>query len=145
MNDMNDMNDANHGCKTLECGLTEEQVSKAVEFWKEQLRSGIWDNGDSSATGFMTTMMARDLQESSRPQEDVLEKFGVALDRLIREGEIWSLRYGLSVDYEPGGVLADAAKEAGIETSAFPCKTRMYFRDGKVEASCGYGAPSKEL
>lgn len=131
------MNDEN------EKKLSDAQISKAVDFWKQQLQSGVWDNGDRSSTGAMTSFIARDLQEKCRPTEEEVEKFGVALTTLLQGRDLfWG---GLAVDYHPCSILRDAADAAGINSNAFPCKTDLAFRDGKVKVSCGYGAPWETL
>lgn len=46
----------------------------------------------------------------------------------------------LGVDYGPDPMLADAAREAGVSTSAFPWKTMTWTHREYVTASLGYGA-----
>lgn len=46
----------------------------------------------------------------------------------------------LRTDYEPEGILADAATHAGIVSRHLPCKTVMWIKDDVVTVRHGYGA-----
>jgi len=122
--------------------LTREQISVAVEWWAKSLKSHKYDNGDDSRSGRMAVMLAL-LSRGSGPSDSQIETFKSALaDEL---GKAKNDYYSVDTDYGPGYVLGIAADKAGINGSAFPWKTLMYFRNGGVQVASGYGATAVEL
>jgi len=130
--------------------MNEELARKAAKWWADQLRNGAkLDNGDPSTTGVMTMMMgllnqqhaaAERTPEQEQAFEDALTEILLALDDQ-------HARWGFGVDYHPGGILQDAAEQAGIDVDmcCLPWKTHMHFEDGEVKVACGYAAPLETL
>lgn len=123
--------------------LTEDQVKTAAKWWKDQLKSPVFDNGDNSFTGFFTSTMAHMVAEQYRPTEDQIERFGEILERKIAEENPDYIR----VDYGPCQLLYDALEEAGMDTSVdlLPWKTCMWLRNGAVKVALGYGAEPERI
>ena len=133
--------------------LTEEQITKAVDWWKTTLASPKFDNlgdGPRDKANEMAAVMATMSNVNDPMTDEVLENFGVALaDRIRKEAANTSGEILVSVDYGPNAILSDAAEAVenfptGMTT--FPWKTIMWLReDGSVSVSYGYGAPTQTL
>ena len=117
--------------------MTSEQTVLIAEFWRKQLESSSWDNGDA-----LQSAMAKMAREGVVIDAAKLDRFE---ERLAEEvAKLNDVR--LSVDYHPCSLLADICKEVGIDSEfAFPCKTRMWMQDGEIMVSCGYRAPAERL
>jgi len=125
----------------------EKIIDHAVALWKKALHLPVYDAG----YGGMGLAMAM-LQLSKGPNnstDEVLEKFGVELKKLLMvgkpipdsDGKVEYIDY-LRVDYDPCKTLSKAAQIAGLET-AFPVKTTMYIYNDHVKFSIGYGQPGE--
>jgi hypothetical protein len=125
-------------------------VDKAVDIWCKKLFVPVFDNGDNSAHGGMSHMIATmNIQNDKAGIDDIsarVEKF-----RGIITAELMRLRDSpadkeyfpswLDVDYGPCAVLGDAANKAGIPQSQFSCKSSVSMRANSLSAKFGYGAP----
>ncbi len=78
--------------------------------------------------------------------EDILERFGVFLEKSIKESLRTKGEVVLSVDRQADDLLRDAAIAAGFNPLyRFPNKTTMWVSYERVLARGGYGAPASEL
>ncbi len=91
----------------------------------------------------MAVILANMLAKSSRGgvSPEARQKFKEVLTEKLEASD----RKDLHCDYNPEGLLADAAGEAGIPYSCFPCKTTTQIRDGIAYGKCGYGKQMEEL
>lgn len=110
----------------------------AARWWADQLRGTKQDNGDQIGLANVVAVLKGDRQPA-----DLVEKFEVVLLRMLEENGS-SL---LSTDYDPSGLLVEAAHEAGIPASCgpFPLKTVMWIDSGSVKVKHGYGAAIQKL
>jgi len=118
--------------------LSQEQISKAVEWWGNAIRSPKFDNGDNSDQGGMTMMLAHLASSKHNPTDEQIETFKKNLEELMKNDRCDISRFGLFCDYGPDATLGEAAKKSGISELVFPWKTGMWFRDGKVVVQHGY-------
>ena len=123
-----------------EMSLTEEQIQKACDWWGEVIQSPHFDNGDDSSNGGMGMMLA--ILSYTAPGHEAVEKYKQELRRRLQKAT--TIPY-LDVDYAPSQILAESANMAGMKHRSFPWKTEMWFVDGGVQVSCGYGAPIEGL
>ena len=123
--------------------LTEDQISKAAEWWADQVCAPTFDNGDQSPAGAFTMALA--MMNTEAVTDDRRQAFVDALSAKLHEVNAGSF-FVLGVDYSPDPILADAAREAGVNPGNFPWKTTMWFYDdGSVKVSKGYRAPAVEI
>ena len=132
----------------METVLTEEQITKAVDWWRNALSNPKFSahSEKERASGHdnlalaevMATVLAHD--KKGKEEEGSLDRFCDELGKNLRENP----PYGLNVDYHPDMTLYKAAKKSGFK-GEFPWKTNMWFRDGKVEVSYGYGVETVEV
>jgi len=126
-------------------------ISKAVDIWCKKLFNPVFDNGDNSAHGGMTHMLATmNIQNDKAGIDDMaarVEKFRqVITAELVRlrdqpqDGEYFPS--WLDADYGPCKVLGDAADKAGIPQSQFSCKSSVSMRANSLSVAFGYGAPN---
>lgn len=111
----------------------------AARWWADQLRRNTkQDNGEREGLANVVAV----LKGGSQP-EDLVEKFEAALLRMLEEKGSKLL----STDYDPSGLLVEAAREAGIPASCgpFPLKTVMWIEDKSVSVKHGYGAATQKL
>jgi 2-methylcitrate dehydratase PrpD len=129
----------------------EKNIELIAQWWADKVTAPSlnWDNGDNSQAGGLTFMLANMLAQQSRNNapSDAPEKFKAALIKGLKDSQTYQKSNGthipfLNVDYHPCEILAQAAAEAGIDASAFPCKSSTQVIDGKALAACGYGAKS---
>lgn len=127
----------------------EDAIKTAAKWWTDKLRQRApHDNGDNSPANQFAMMLADML--TTPMSEDQLNRFQEALEKEIAadlERHGWS---SLGCDYGPCIELANAADQAGINTSNFPYKTHMHIRQhGKdnytVQVADGYGKPFVEV
>ncbi len=121
-------------------------IEIAAGWWAARLQCLHHDNGGKEHVNQMAMFFADMLAASHKPTNDQLEKFKTALETCIkRERERRNYIY-LSCDYSPDRILAEAAKEAGIDSSVFPYKVSTYItEDNKFMVRDGYGAPTVEV
>lgn len=126
--------------------LSAEQIQKATQWWTEAIKKPRFDNGDSSRQGGMAMLLAMLLADEVAPDtEDNYEAFRAALEAELKS-DAFNPYWGLDVDYGPDRTLAAAANASGINTSLFPWKTHMWFKEtGEVQVSAGYGAETITL
>lgn len=129
-------------------------VDHAVELWVSLLRKPVYDNGDRSFTGIMTTALIEQMPKNN--DEETLARFGQELRKILLEPLEWessprqdgatqkysTLFNDLDVDYHPNIPLAEAAKRAGLKME-FPIKTQMRLRENYLTFAVGYGAPTE--
>lgn len=127
--------------------ITEEQITKAVEWWANSLERPKFDNGDPPPTGGTTMALAMMAAAGSDPQAESLDTFKCVLADKIRINAVrHNLDVTMGVDYHPDLMLSEAANEAGISDMRFSWKTQMWItRDGRVRVSQGYAAPIVDL
>lgn len=122
--------------------LSDKQIELAVDWWAKQIKNPIFDNGDKSSTGAMSMLLATLLASKNEPGAEQIVAFKAALTEALKaqgkNGGWWDM--SLQVDYHPDPLLYECAKAVGIDELRFPCKTRMWFRDGNVIVAAGYGA-----
>lgn len=140
-------------------------IERAVELWCRMLKRPVFDNGDSSMTSGMASVMAGMNNSHNMAQVDdydaAIERFREILTKRLKflrdhNGEptgkmsdrghgperYW-FSHSLSCDYHPDCELAEAAAEAGIPESAFSWKTDVtFYGTDCVSVSAGYAAPS---
>lgn len=121
-------------------------IEIAAGWWAARLQTLHHDNGAKDQTNAMAMFFADMIAANHRPTNGQLEKFKTALETCIkRERERRNYVY-LSCDYSPDRILAEAAKEVGIDSSVFPYKVSTYItEDNKFMVSDGYGAPTVEV
>jgi len=97
--------------------LTNDQVEKAVDWWSKFVANA----------GIDPTQFVGQLRSHLRGPD-----FG---------------RYGLVLasDYGAMDDLLEVATKCGIHWEVFPTKAKMYFENGKVTVSYGYGAEEVEI
>lgn len=126
----------------------ERIIDRVVEMWIRALSSPKYDNGDTSASGGFSMVLASLIPKNNDP--DHLRAFGVALKELLmnkfacdkepHENEPYTTWIrNLSVDYAPDMVLFRAAKIADLKME-FPWKTNMSFYGDCIYFAQGYGA-----
>ena len=117
---------------------SQEAIAAAVEWWANVLSNPAkFDNGDV-LSGIFAAWAAKGLEPLSG---STLDAFREALTATLAESHPWCL----GTDYDPDGILREAALSAGIPKHElglrFPCKTMMWLEDGKVSVAHGYRAP----
>ena len=133
--------------------LTEKQITKAVDWWKQTLSNPKFDNlgdGPRDQGNEMASLLATMSNQRNPMTEEVLEKFGAALaDRIRQEASDNGQGIHIGVDYDPDAILSDAALAVeGFPDghTMFPWKTNMWLRpDGSVLVSYGYRAKPQTL
>lgn len=131
----------------------EQIVDHAVELWVDLLRKPVYDNGDRSFTGVMTTALLDQMPKNN--DEETLARFGQELRKILLAPLEWessrhdgtiqkytTLFNDLDVDYHPNIPLAEAAKRSGLKME-FPIKTQMWLREEYLTFAVGYGAPTE--
>lgn len=128
---------------TNERGITIESINglcpeaqAAGKWWKEQLKSPIFNNGDNSIQGVLLSGFA--MVTASEISEDVLNvielKIGKRVHEFINSDESRYLR--LSADYGAEGVLEEILEPFGHEVLRnVPWKTIMDITKGSVEVA----------
>jgi protein-disulfide isomerase-like protein with CxxC motif len=125
--------------------MKHETAAKAAKWWTSKLRRGGTNAGLDGENGAYAVLLGVLLQSSamSKNTPDKLANFETKLtahfEAIDRD---W---YVIGTDYGPEGDLADIAHAAGIDGSAFPWKTRMYFKGDAVTVAEGYGAPDVNI
>lgn len=120
----------------IEVHISEELAAIAARWWGDLLMEPpSHDNGDAFQSVFGRLLAASE-PPVSPAQRDA---FVAALARAIARS---TDRYTyVFVDYDPCGMLEDAAAEAGrVHLSRLPWKTRMLIHDGEIAVARGYGA-----
>ena len=123
----------------------EDAAIKTAMWWAEVIQKPLnQNNGDSSGTMFMMmNMVAANAQKELTPEK--IAVFEKALVKLIMSQ---NSRYqqSCSVDYAPCNKLSEAALEAGISASVFPCKSSSWINeDNDAMISLGYRGERKIL
>lgn len=125
----------------------ERVVDRAVELWIKALRNPVYNNGGGLAS-FVASAIAHTLDKNNT--DEVLQKFGAELKKLLMSGTVREYRDGsthtfypttLNVDYGPNATLSEAAEAAGLKMQ-FPWKTDMWLNSNGLSFSSGYGASS---
>ena len=100
-------------------------------------------NGDTSLSSAFAMWMADAGQET--PSSEQINAFKTALIRGIEELALRMREVPLFCDYGPGGILHNAAEEAGINELNFPFKTGMFVSPDQVRVSDGYAQPWESI
>ena len=116
----------------MSIGVHPDIITAAALWWSDRLRSRAkQDNGDPGLGLAMALLLAEE-----RPTADQVDKFEQALLELLRAAPDARV---LSCDYGPEGLLAEAARHAGIvrRCPPFPMKTVMWIsgRDVRVKTA----------
>jgi hypothetical protein len=132
----------------MEKYLTKESIEKAVDWWVDKLRSPVFDNGDSSFTGFMTRNMAQSAVVNKSLSKDQLDMFKNELMSLLSDYKYKHLALGC--DYGPGRYLHEAGVKAGIPREFFSWKTCVVVNledsgDSVAMSKVGYGSEFKVI
>ena len=124
-----------------------EALDAAAAWWADRLVAPTFDNlgptrgrdqHETAVNSFASVLAGMAANHSGGPTPDQLAVFKRELVAAVEAAE-WSPN-SLYADYGPDKLLADAAIKAGIDPARFPWKSGTWFRDGNVEAACGYGA-----
>lgn len=127
--------------------LTEEQIRTIAAFWRMAIESGRFQMFDpakplvpSDAYGATAEALATGFRSKIGLSPVKLDAFETELRRRLTERP--SEGFCLTTDYQPCGLLADAAKAIALpEILVFPWKSMSRVEDGKVYGRIGYGAP----
>ena len=104
--------------------VPEAMARAAAQWWAARADGTAYHNNRGGDLGsVLAGLMADTLNEV--PQDEALEKFEKILAEKIMTGERWEWS-SIWVDYAPDDILAEAAKEAGINCANFPWKTGMH-------------------
>jgi hypothetical protein len=129
----------------------EETVNLIVDWWVAQISAPLElraVDGKRCGAPWVETVAIVGMTEEP---EEKIERFRTVLAALVREerdkqhdkgmrpGDDIGPSMMLICEYQPVGMLAEAAKQAGINTLNFPFKTYMWVADG-VYVKVGYGA-----
>lgn len=122
-----------------------EAVEIMVKWWSEKsfktpLNQNNGDNSPAGGLGFILgNMLADKAKEGATPEK--IAAFEKSLtERLLTKEDGYDWDRELDVDYHPNEILADAAKESGINTSCFPIKTWIRInRDNQIVGRYQYG------
>lgn len=133
-----------------EVGLPEEAARIAAKWWADRLREGAkLDHGprsleDTFAIGLGTYLQRRSARGRTPEQ---IQAFEDALFKELMEKKLFPITYVTGIDYHPTGIFLRAAEKAGIKLGGgcLPWKTHMYYIDGEVKVSYGYGAPIESI
>lgn len=122
-----------------------EAAVVAARWWAERIVGNTrHDNGDTNLSSSFAMWMADAGQET--PNRAQIETFEAAVIRGIEEYPHQDLvGVDLCCDYGPGGILHDAAEEAGINELNFPFKTNMFVAKDRVRVSAGYAQPYETI
>jgi hypothetical protein len=137
-------------------------LEAAANWWAEQISGHKlnWDNGaqnegnaEDRRMGNMMWMLGNLNANRSRlgVTSEKLQKFKDSLIKRISERYNKAVEHypeyhiTLSVDYGPDELLYESAKESGIDSNVFPCKTVMWIDSKSITARLGYGAQEKVI
>lgn len=118
-------------------------ASKAAKWWADTLRTPVQhDAGDGFLNGLVNGMgrfLPRPDEAQIQAFEDLLAS---KIDGALKErSELYT-----ATDYEPLGVLAETARELGLDLKyRLPVKTRLIIRGTELWAIKGYCAPEKPV
>ncbi len=143
-----------HDAMAITLSSMAHEINAATNWWASKLmRVARFDNGDRSAVGGMTAVLAMMVSaKNAVPTEAEIARFKASLHQRLRLRCVATWRYDMpewgsyqrcvAVDYGPDRILAAACADAGIDNadSRFPCKTSMWIDPGKVSVSEGYRA-----
>lgn len=126
--------------------VTDQIIQRAAELWGRKLHNPAFDNGDNSAAGGMTHMLATmNIQSAKGDVGDIVKSVEMFKKELVKSliaaresGEYFPT--WLDTDYHPCKELAEAAGKAGIPGSLFSCKSSVSMYEDSVGTSFGYGA-----
>lgn len=116
-----------------------EAAKATAKWWREKITNCNHDNGDNSFSSVMAGRMADLLALENKPTEEQLNKFEEALVDLISKDNITVV--SLMCDYNPCGILYEAATIARIDSSVFPWKVNTVTTDEVLSVSDGYAKP----
>jgi len=130
--------------------LNDESARAAAKWWADRLRYGAkLDHGARTPDDFVAPLLGTYLQRRSAKDrtEEQIQAFEDALFEELMERKMLPITYIAGIDYHPTGVFVRAAEKAGIRLGGgcLPWKTHMYYMDGKVKVSYGYGAPIEDI
>lgn len=136
--------------KDISHKLDDDSARSAAKWWADRLRSGAkLDHGPRSFTDTFAIGLGSYMQKAAAKNrtEEQIQMFEDALYEELKAHELFPLSYIVGIDYHPPDIFLRAADKAGIKLSGgcLPWKTHMYYRDGKVKVSYGYGAPIEEI
>lgn len=126
--------------------LSERQIVTAISWWGAQLRKpAVFDNGARDLAGLFAGSMAGQIRAEVPITNIQVGTFVHALAGILQAGGIEQRRVMgiLRTDYHPDAFLDAALETAGIPDAGgciLPWKTIMWFMDGGVKVSAGYGA-----
>ena len=134
--------------------INQKLLEAAADWWAEQItgRKLNWDNGaqnegsaEDRKMGSMMWMLGNlaAMQSRDKITDDQIKTFKKSLIEEIKKDAEKRDSVILAVDYHPERCLSEAARKAGIDEYAFPCKTVMWIDPNKVSAKLGYGAAEK--
>lgn len=118
-----------------------DSVIQAVEWWMKNMNcavSNMMRSGTIPQTGISPMLilsMMTETQLHTDKNNEKIEKFREILESKIRNELYIKKECLLRVDYDPEGILADALKEAGIQSriGMFPTKTIMWVYPDRIE------------
>ena len=124
--------------------LKKETADAAAKWWAEQIGRH-HDNGDKSLGSIFSGMLADMMSEPCG--KDAIDKFAEILSKKIMDDEFYETYFNIGCDYAPDTILADSAKEAGINCNNFPWKVTMciFIKENKIEVRDGYGRGWRQI
>lgn len=124
--------------------LSEAQVEAACDWWAKAVVNPKMDNGGQFGAWGMAAVLAL-MTTQKNVDESMVDKFKEALRKRLRILTKNDFFHSIYVDYGPDLLLGGAMEEAGISGRNAPWKTCMWFRDGGVQVSHGYGAETQDI
>lgn len=122
-----------------------EMAEVAANWWAEQIKAPIYDNGDDSLNGFIAMEMLR--ESKIKATEEQAKEFKLKLKEYI-ENEIKKHSYFcIGVDYGPQIDMGNIAEDCGINLLAFPIKTNMWIltEEQTIKVRLGYSGEIEYL
>jgi len=121
--------------------ITKDQAIVAAKWWSEQLAAPEFNNAKSGNLELAVLIRIAHVPVEKEKVAEFEKTLAVYL-----EGECHRM---IEVDYDPCQVLQDALDAAGVDSLGLgyvlPWKTRMWFEDGGVQVSTGYGVKKADL
>lgn len=121
-----------------------ELAELTAEWWANNLKKPIFDNGDDSPAGIFTSILQQSLvTEVTDSQLNAFKnKLADFVEKALDEDKFDIM---LSVDYNPCLPLYEIAKACGISEHNFPIKSHTNTKKERVMARLGYSGEFKIL
>lgn len=121
-----------------------ELAELTAEWWTNNLKKPVFDNGDDSPAGIFTSILQQSLVTEITDKQ--LDMFKNRLADFVEKGlDANKFDIMLSVDYNPCLPLYEIAKLCGISEHNFPIKSHTNTKKERVVARLGYSGEFKIL